>query len=182
MTVFWGVLLAVAFARLAELVYARRNTSRLLAQGAREVGAGHYPLIVVLHAAWLAAMALFIPADAAVSVPLLALFGLVQVFRFWVLASLGRYWTTRIITLPGAPLVRKGPYRYLRHPNYLVVVLEILLLPLAFGAWQIALVFSLLNAAMLFWRIRVENEALETRRVPPEPPEELKPAETTRGG
>lgn len=164
MTVFWTLLLAVALARLAELIYARRNTQRLLAKGAQEFGAGHYPVIVLLHAAWLASLAVFIPADAPVVPGVLALFLLVQILRIWVLASLGRYWTTRIITLPGVPLVRRGPYRFIRHPNYLVVVLEIALLPLCFGAWEIAVVFSLLNAAMLFWRIREENLALADRR------------------
>ena len=164
MTLFWLLLVAVALARLAELLYARHNTRRLLAQGAQEHGAGHYPLIVLLHASWLASLALFVPADAPAVPALLILFLLVQLLRIWVLASLGRFWTTRIITLPGAPLVRKGPYRFLRHPNYLVVVLEIALLPLSFGAWHIALIFSLLNAAMLSWRIREENFALAKRR------------------
>ncbi len=164
MTIFWTLLLAVILARLAELIYARRNTQRLLAEGAREFGAGHYPLIVLLHAAWLLSIALFVPAEASVVPALLALFLLVQILRIWVLTSLGRYWTTRIITLPGVPLVRRGPYRFVRHPNYLVVVLEIALLPLCFGAWEIALIFSLLNAAMLFWRIRIEDQALAGRR------------------
>ena len=164
MTLFWASLIAVTLARLGELLYARHNTRRLLAEGAREHGAGHYPLIVLLHASWLASLAVFVPADAPVVPALLALFLLVQILRVWVLASLGRFWTTRIITLPGAPLVRRGPYRFLRHPNYLVVVLEIALLPLSFGAWQIALIFSLLNGAMLFWRIREENLALAERR------------------
>lgn len=164
MTVFWTLLLAVVLSRLAELIYARRNTQRLLAQGAEEFGAGHYPLIVMLHMAWFVSLAVFVPKDAAVNLPLLVLFGLVQLLRIWVLVSLGRYWTTRIISLPGAPLVRKGPYRFLRHPNYLVVVLEILILPLCFGAWQIAAAFTLLNGGMLFWRIRAENAVLKERR------------------
>ncbi len=164
MTVFWFVFIAIVLARLAELVYARHNTRRLLAEGAEESGAGHYPLIVLLHVAWLASLVAFVPADAVVVVPLLVLFGIVQLLRIWVLVTLGRYWTTRIITLPGVPLVAKGPYRFIRHPNYLVVVLEILILPLCFGAWQIAAVFTLLNGVMLFWRIRAENAALETRR------------------
>lgn len=164
MTVFWAIFIAIVLARLAELAYAKRNTRRLLAEGAEEIGAGHYPMIVMLHVAWLASLAAFVPADAVVVMPLLVLFGFVQLLRIWVLVSLGRYWTTRIITLPGVPLVRRGPYRYIRHPNYVVVVLEILILPLCFGAWQIAAVFTLLNAGMLFWRIRVENEALEARR------------------
>lgn len=158
------VFLLVAAQRLLELVLARRNTRRLLAQGAVEIGAGHYPLFVLLHAGWLAALVLTVPADAPVSWPLLTLFVLLQAGRVWVVASLGRFWTTRIVTLPGAPLVRRGPFRFVRHPNYLVVTGEIAVLPLAFGAWEIALVFSVLNAALLFHRIRVEERALAPRR------------------
>lgn len=164
MTLFLAILGAVVAARLLELLYARRNTARLLAQGAQEVGAGHYPLIVALHAAWLISLAWFVPANAAADPLLLLFFLLTQGLRLWVLVSLGRYWTTRIITLPGAPLVKRGPYRYLRHPNYLVVMLEIALLPLCFGAWELALVFSLLNGALLTWRIRSENAVLAARR------------------
>lgn len=164
MTLFLGILGAVAAARLLELFYARRNTARLMAQGAQEVGAGHYPLIVALHLAWLASLALFVPANAAAEPLLLLFFLLTQGLRLWVLVSLGRYWTTRIITLPGVPLIRRGPYRYLRHPNYLVVVLEIALLPLCFGAWELAVIFSLLNGVLLYWRIRTENAALAERR------------------
>src|SRR6185437_9200492 len=126
----------------------------LLARGAIEAGAGHYPLLVLLHGAWLVALLYAVPAERAPSWGWLGLF---------VLASLGPYWTTRIITLPGAPLVRRGPYRFLRHPNYVVVVAEIAVLPLAFGAWRIALVFSALNLALLAWRIRIEQQALAPR-------------------
>jgi methyltransferase len=158
------VILLVALQRLIELVYAERNTRRLRAAGAVEIASGHYPLFILLHGSWLAALLLFVPADATVNVPLLCLFVLLQLARVWVVATLGRFWTTRIITLPGAPLVARGPYRFVRHPNYLVVVGEIAVLPLAFGAWQIALVYSILNAALLTWRIRAENVALAQRR------------------
>ena len=154
----------MAIERLAELAYARRNTQALLAEGGVEVGRGHYPLIVVLHGAWLAAIVLTVPPEATVSWPLIAVFAILQGLRGWVLASLGRYWTTRIITVPGAPLVRRGPYRYVSHPNYLVVAAEIAVLPLAFGAWVIAVIFSALNAAVLAWRISVESKALAARR------------------
>lgn len=164
MSLFHVVLGLVVLQRLAELILAQRNTRRLLAKGAVEVGRGHYPLIVALHAAWIAVLALTVPADAPASWPLLGLFLVLQAARIWVIASLGPYWTTRIITLTAAPLVRRGPYRWLRHPNYLVVVLEIAVLPLAFGAVWIALVFSLLNAVLLWHRIRVEAEALAGRR------------------
>ena len=163
MSLFHVVLGLVVLQRLAELVLAARNTRRLLAKGAVEAGRGHYPLIVALHAAWLVALGLLVPADAPASWPLLGLFLALQAARIWVIASLGPYWTTRIITLPGAPLVRRGPYRWLRHPNYVVVALEIAVLPLAFGAIWIAIIFSLLNAAMLWHRIRVENAALAAR-------------------
>jgi methyltransferase len=154
----------VALQRLGEVIYAARNTRALKAAGAIEAGSGHYPAMIALHVAWLAALALFVPADAPLSWVWLAIFIAMQLLRLWVVASLGRFWTTRIITLPGAPLIRRGPYRFLRHPNYVVVAVEIAALPLAFGAWRIALVFSLLNAAILAWRIHVENAALASRR------------------
>jgi methyltransferase len=158
------VVLLVAAQRLGELVVAQRNTKRLLREGGREIGARHYPLFVLLHAGWLVAMFLLIPSGAPASVPLLAIFGILQLLRVWIVLTLGRYWTTRIITVPGAPLVQCGPYRFLRHPNYVVVIGEIALLPLAFGAWQIALVFSILNLALLWHRIRIEDTALAARR------------------
>jgi methyltransferase len=135
-----------------------------MARGAVEIGAGHYPLIVALHAAWLAAVVLFLPSPPTVDFRVLGLYLAVQALRIWTLASLGPYWTTRIITLPGAPLVRRGPYRCLRHPNYLVVTLEIALLPLVFGEIAVAVVFSILNAALLTWRIRQEETGLVGRR------------------
>lgn len=163
MSIFWAVLALVAAQRLGELWLARRNTARLLARGAVEHGRGHYPLIVALHAGWLAALALLVPPETPPQWPWLALFLVLQAGRVWVIASLGERWTTRVIVPPGEPLVRRGPYRYLRHPNYLIVVLEIAVLPLAFGAWEIALVFSLLNVLVLAWRLRVEGAALGYR-------------------
>lgn len=154
---------AVACVRLGELWLARRNTRALLAAGAIERGRGHYPLIVAVHAGWLASIAFLVPDSAQISWPLIAVFVALQALRVWVLASLGRFWTTRIITLPGAPLVRRGPYRFIRHPNYVLVAAEIAVLPLAFGAWELALVFSVLNAAVLAWRIHAENQALSDR-------------------
>ena len=152
--------LLVAALRLGELVLARRNAKRLLAAGGVEHGARHYPLFVALHGSWLAALAVLVPAEAAVDWGLLGLYGLLQVGRLWVIASLGGRWTTRVIVPPGAARVTRGPYRFLRHPNYLVVALEIPVLPLAFGAWQIALGFGLANLALLAHRIRVEERAL----------------------
>ena len=153
------ILALVTLQRLGELWLSRRNTRRLLAQGAREHGRGHYPLIVVLHATWLAVLWWLAPGRA-IDGFWLAMFVLIEIGRIWVLASLGPRWTTRIIILPGAPLVRRGPYRLFDHPNYVVVVAEIAVLPLVFGLWQVALVFTLLNAAVLTIRIREENRAL----------------------
>jgi methyltransferase len=163
-SVLWIVLGLVAVQRGIELVYASRNTRRLLAAGGVEIGARHYPLFVLLHASWLIAMAVVIPAQTPPNWWLLGLFGVLQALRVWVVRTLGPYWTTRIISVPNAPLVRGGPYRFFRHPNYLVVVGEIAVLPLAFGAVWIAFVFSLLNAALLVLRTRVEENALTTRR------------------
>ncbi|MCA0431655.1 MAG: hypothetical protein LCH46_00185 [Proteobacteria bacterium] len=157
-----GALILLAFVtlqRAAELVIAHRNTKHLLARGAVEVGAGHYPVMVRLHATWLAALWWF-GWQAAIALPLLALYLLLQLFRVWILMTLGRRWTTRILTVPGEKLVTAGPYRFLRHPNYLLVALEVPLLPLVFGLPWLALVFGLLNLAMLAWRIRIEDGAL----------------------
>jgi methyltransferase len=153
----------VVLQRLAELALARRNTRLLLAQGGREVGAGHYPLFILLHGSWLVALALVVPWSTEPSWFLVAVFFVLQALRVWVVASLGRFWTTRIITLDNAPLIRRGPYRLLSHPNYWVVVSEIAVLPLAFGAWPIALIWSVLNALLLYHRIRIENAALARR-------------------
>jgi methyltransferase len=153
----------VALQRLAEVPYAARNTKRLLASGAIEYGRNHYPLFIVLHASWLLAIVVFLPAHPPVYLVPLAAYVALEVLRVWVMLSLGPYWTTRVISLPKAPLVRKGPYRFLRHPNYWVVVGEIALLPLVFGEVIVCIVFSLLNGALLFWRIRVENAALAGR-------------------
>jgi methyltransferase len=158
------ILVLVAVQRLVEVAYAERNTRALIARGAVEVGRAHYPLIVILHAAWLIAIVLFLPPDATIRWWALGLFIALQLARVWVIATLGPYWTTRIITLSDAPLVRKGPYRFVRHPNYLVVAGEIAVLPLAFGEVNVAIVFTLLNAAMLAWRIRQEETALTARR------------------
>lgn len=154
-----AVLALVTLQRLAELALARRNTRALLARGAVEVGAEHYPAIVALHAAWLLGLWVLAPARAP-SLPLLALFGMLQIGRVWVLATLRGRWTTRIIVLPGAPLVRSGPYRFIAHPNYAVVAAEILVLPLAFGLVTYALVFTALNAVALAVRLRAEDRAL----------------------
>lgn len=159
-----GLLLLATLQRLTELVIANRNTRALLAEGAYEVGRGHYPAIVFLHTAWLAVLWALFLFDLTLFQPWAAIaYLLVQVLRLWTLLSLGRYWTTRVIVVPNAPLVRNGPYRFMRHPNYLVVVLEIALLPLALDSWPIALGFSIVNAIVLAWRIKVESETFPSR-------------------
>jgi methyltransferase len=153
------ILLAVTLQRLGELWLSNRNTKRLVAQGAREYGAAHYPLIVAVHALWLISLWWLAPGRG-VDGFWLGLFVLLEIARIWILATLGRRWTTRIIVPPRAPLVRGGPYRIVNHPNYVVVIGEIAVLPLVFGLWQVALIFTLLNAAILAIRIREENRAL----------------------
>ena len=160
MTLNIVILALVTLQRVGELWLALRNTRRLLEQGAREHAPSHYPLIVAVHALWLISLwwlALSRPVDGF----FLGLFVLIELCRIWVLATLGPRWTTRIIVLPDAPLVQKGPYRLVNHPNYWVVVGEIAVLPLVFGLWQVALIFTLLNAAILTVRIREENRALD---------------------
>ena len=154
------VLLAyVTLQRLGELALARRNTRALLRRGAWEHGAAHYPFIVALHAAWIAGLWTLAPGIEPRPAWLLA-FMASQLARFWVLWTLGPRWTTRIIVLPGAPLVRDGPYRFVSHPNYCVVAAEIFVLPMVFGLWRFALIFSILNVMVIYTRVRAENAAL----------------------
>jgi methyltransferase len=153
------ILAFVTLQRLAELAIAQRNTTHLLARGAYEVAPEHYPLIVAVHTAWLAGLWWLAPGLTPDAGWLVVFFAL-QFGRVWVLATLGARWTTRIIVLPGAPLITTGPYRFVSHPNYAVVVGEIAALPLAFGLPGFAILFSVLNAAVLVIRIRAENQAL----------------------
>jgi methyltransferase len=154
----------VAAQRIAELFLSRKHERALKAQGAIEYGAGHYPLIVAVHAGWLAALVAWAALTPPVLNPaLIALYLVLQPVRAWVIGSLGRYWTTRIISLAEAPLVRRGPYRFMKHPNYTVVVLEIALLPLALGAWPLAVAFSVLNGIVLRVRIAAESRVLAAR-------------------
>jgi methyltransferase len=157
------ILALVTLQRLGELVLARRNTARLRARGAIEVGAGHYPLLVSVHTAWLMALWMW-GRDQDVNLAALSVFVALQGLRLWILATLGSRWTTRIIVLPGEPLVVSGPYRYLSHPNYAVVAGEIALLPMALHLPVLALVFTALNAAVLWIRIRAEARALSAVR------------------
>jgi methyltransferase len=144
--------------RLSELAIARRNTARLLARGAHEVGAAHYPVMVVMHSAWIACLVI-LGYDQSVAAGWLGVFAVLQILRLWILTSLGDRWTTRIIILP-EPLVVRGPFRYVAHPNYMLVVAEIIVAPMVLGLVWVAVLFTLLNAAMLWVRIRVEHQAL----------------------
>ena len=165
MTLSIIVLILVTAQRLGELIIARRNTAGLLARGGVETGAAHYPLIVILHGAWLAGL-WWLGWDRPVSPVWLIAYLALQGLRAWVLLTIGSRWTTRIISVPGETLVRKGPYRFISHPNYAVVVGEIAVLPLVFGLPLYALVFSALNAAVLTIRIRAENAALAATAAP----------------
>lgn len=160
---FLGVGL-VGCQRLFELWLSRRNERRLRARGAVERGGSHYPWMVALHSLWLVSTLveglLRGPVFPALWPVPLAAFLLVQPLRYWAILSLGESWNTKILVVPGAGLVRRGPYRYFKHPNYVVVAVEILAFPLIFGAWITALAFSALNAALLYVRIREENRAL----------------------
>lgn len=154
-----AILALVTAQRLAELLVARRNTVRLMAAGGVERGRAHYPVMVALHALWLIGL-WGLARERPVNPVWLCAYIVLEGLRIWVLASIGPRWTTRIIVVPGETLVRRGPYRLIPHPNYAVVAGEIAVLPLVFGLWTYAAAFSLLNAAMLAWRIRVENRAL----------------------
>ena len=154
-----AVLTFVTLQRLAELALSQRNTKRLLTRGAHEVAPEHYPFIVLLHGTWLAALWFLGPGPPIQVVPLI-IFALLQLARVWVIATLRDRWTTRIIVLPGAPLVKTGPYRWFNHPNYLIVIGEFAVLPLVFDLPMVAIIFSALNGLMLWVRIREENEAL----------------------
>ena len=153
------ILALVTLQRIGELWLSNRNTRALLAKGAVEHGRSHYPWIVAVHVLWLAVLWAVAPGQ-----PIdgfwLAIFVLLELARIWVLATLGWRWTTRIVVLPGAPLVKRGPYRWLYHPNYVIVAGEMAVLPLVFGFWDLAILFTFLNAAALSVRIREENKAL----------------------
>jgi len=164
-----GQLLAIAIAvlRLVEMAHSRRNTRRLLDAGGVEHGAAQFPLFVALHVSWLLALFALVPADATLVPAWLALALAATGLRWWAIAALGRYWSARVVTIADAPLVCRGPYRWLRHPNYVAVAVEMVAVPLAVGAVGIAVVFGALNLALLALRLRVEARALAPRRGPP---------------
>lgn len=161
----WAVIILafVTVQRLGELVLAQRNTAKLLASGGYEIGAAHYPIIVAFHTTWILGLWWLAPAQP-VNWYLIGVFAVLQALRVWVIATLGSRWTTRIIRVPGETLVARGPFRFVNHPNYAVVIAEIFILPLAFGLVWFSIVSGLINLAILAWRIRVENLALEPVR------------------
>jgi len=146
--------------RMTELYISKRNERWLLSQGAIEYGREHYPYIVALHTLFIVSLIVeyYLSGGQPMSYIFLLLFILLLTFKYWVLSSLGLYWNTRIYRVPGAIAVRKGPYKLFKHPNYVDVVLEIAVIPLVFHLYYTALIFSVLNAIMLFVRIRVENK------------------------
>jgi methyltransferase len=164
-TWFVVLIMLVGLERLAELVVSQRNTAWSLQRGGREYGAGHYPFMVVLHSGLLVgALVEVLVADRpyvpALAWTMLALVALAQGLRWWCITTLGRRWSTRVVVVPGLPLVTGGPYRWLRHPNYVAVVVEGFALPLVHSAWLTALVFTVANAVLLRVRIGVEDAAL----------------------
>ncbi|KAA0964833.1 isoprenylcysteine carboxyl methyltransferase [Sporosarcina sp. ANT_H38] len=163
--IFFIVISIVIIQRLVELVVAKRNEKWMRSQGAFEAGAAHYPIMVSMHIAFfislLAEDFLFDRSVSSVWILFLVIFLVAQVARIWCLASLGKFWNTKIIILPGADVVQKGPYKWVRHPNYIIVTTELLVLPLMFGAYITAIIFTLLNAWMLSVRIPAEEKALK---------------------
>jgi methyltransferase len=147
-----------------EELYSASHTKALLAEGGREEGGAYYPVVAATHLAWIASLFFLVPPDATIIWPLIAYYLVLQIVRYWVIGSLGRYWTHRIITLPTAPIVARGPYGYLPHPNYAVTIVETFVLPLAFGALALGLIMTALWWTVLNYKIRLEDEALQARR------------------
>jgi methyltransferase len=156
--------LTILLQRGAEELHSARNTRRLIAAGGREEGRNFYPVVAVSHLAWIGAIFFLISPDAAIVWPVLILFLLLQPVRYWVIFTLGRWWTHRIITLDGAPIVARGPYRLLRHPNYAVTYAETFLLPLAFGALALAVIMTAIWIAVIRYKILLEDGANAARR------------------
>ena len=164
MTLFIYVVGFVIFQRIIELLIARNNEKWIRSQGGYEVGAKHYPYMVAIHIGFFISLIIeFVTFKEGVSrfwLPLFVLFISLQLMRVWVISSLGRYWNTKILVLPGANVVKKGPFHFIRHPNYVVVTCEIIVIPLMFGAYFTAVVFSILNIIILSVRIPKEEAAL----------------------
>ncbi|MGI9387349.1 MAG: isoprenylcysteine carboxyl methyltransferase family protein [Methyloligellaceae bacterium] len=156
--------LLILLQRGLEELYSQRNTKRLLADGAKEAGRDYYPVVAAAHLGWIAGLFFLISPNTPIYWFPLALFLVLQIVRYWVIATLGRYWTHRIITLAKAPVVRKGPYGFIRHPNYAVTIAETALLPAAFGAWALAAIMTAIWMAVIAYKIKLEDQALAERR------------------
>ncbi len=159
----------VLLQRGAEELYSARNTRALLAAGGAEAGSSFYPVVATTHLAWIASLFFLIPPTAEASLILGLAYLALQGVRYWVIATLGRFWTHRIITLPDAPIVQRGPYKFLRHPNYAVTITETFLLPAVFGAWALGAIMGAVWLSVLVYKIKLEDEALATRRQISEP-------------
>jgi len=153
----------VLLQRGAEELHSARNTRRLIAAGGREEGRDFYPVVAVSHLGWIGAIFFLIAPDTAILWPALILFLLLQPVRYWIIFTLGRWWTHRIITLEGAPIVARGPYRFLRHPNYAVTYAETFLLPLAFGAPALAVIMTAIWLVVIRYKILLEDRANAAR-------------------
>ncbi|MCB2078124.1 MAG: hypothetical protein KDE55_10555 [Novosphingobium sp.] len=162
--------LLILVQRGLEELHSARNTRRLVAQGAQEAGAAYYPVVAVTHLAWIASIFLLVPADAAVQPALAGAYLLLQVLRYWVIGTLGQYWTHRIYTLDGAAMEMRGPYRFMRHPNYAVTIAETALLPLVFGAVAVCAIMTAIWVAVIRYKILIEDGALASRRATGEEP------------
>jgi methyltransferase len=147
-----------------EELYSTRNTRALVVLGAHEVGQAYYRVAAAAHLAWIESLFFLIPADAPILWPLIVYYLVLQLVRYWVIFTLGRFWTHRIFTLPGAPVVVRGPYRYLRHPNYAVTIVETFVLPLAFGALALAAIMTALWWTVLAYKMRLEDQEMDARR------------------
>lgn len=165
MTGFFLLCSLMVAARLFEIILAKSHEKILIEEGGIEVGADHYKWIVALHVSFFVSLIVEVLFRSGVNLKLatvpLILFLVIQVFRIWTIVSLGKYWNTKIIVLPGADLIKKGPYRWVKHPNYAIVALEIATFPLIFHAFVTSILFTLLNGAMMYVRIPVESQALE---------------------
>ena len=158
--------LLILIQRAAEEIHSQRNTRALLARGAREEGAGYYPVVATAHLGWIAGLFFLIPPDAHTYWSLIGLYVVLQAVRYWVIATLGPYWTHRIITIDQAAIVSSGAYRFVRHPNYAITVAETLLLPVAFSSFALALIMTAIWVAVLSYKIRLEDAALAKRHRP----------------
>jgi methyltransferase len=156
--------LLVLLQRGIEEIHSQRNTRRLLAEGAVEAGREYYPVVAVTHLAWIASIFLLIPRGATAIWPLLIAYLVLQVARYWVIGTLGRYWTHHIITLKAAPIMKAGPYSLVRHPNYVVVFIESFLLPFAFGAVALGVIMAAVTGVVLYYKVLLEDAALAARR------------------